>query len=64
MGDDSELQVLKDTACTDITKGKNGRQCRAKLKRQESVKVAKSALRGFLETSTIRGVGKVRDKLY
>ncbi len=63
-GQDCELQALNDTESHQIKetrKGKNGEESRENLKWQESLKEAKTALRKFLETSTILGVGKVRD---
>ncbi len=63
--DDCELQELNDTRINEshqikeTRKGKNEERSRENLMRKESLKEAKTALRKFLETSTIRGVGKV-----
>ncbi len=64
--EDCELQALNGTESHQIKEtriGKNEEESRENLKWQESLKEAKTALRKFLETSTILGVGKVRDQV-
>ncbi len=54
---DCKLQTLNDTELqrvNDTDSRKNGKQ-----NRDKSLQEAKTALRKFLETTTIRGVGKV-----